>query len=178
MRKIVVTTFLSLDGVMESPAWSAPYWSDEVATIKADELATTDAQLLGRVTYQGFAKAWPESTDEGAPEFNAMKKYVVSTTLQSADWQNSEIIRDVADVQRLKEGDGGDLLVYGSANLIASLMQHNLIDEYTLLLYPVVVGSGTRLFTPEQQATLKLTEARALDTGVVLLRYVPDNAGK
>src|SRR3712207_4901123 len=105
MRKIVVTEFLSLDGVMEAPAWTAPYWNDEIAKFKGEETDASDALLLGRVTYQGFAAAWPESKDEGAEYFNSVRKYVVSTTLDAAEWNNSTLIKDniVEEITKLKQ---------------------------------------------------------------------------
>src|SRR5690242_13473824 len=114
MRTIVVTEFMSLDGVIEAPAWSAPYWNDEIAKFKGDEQTTTDALLLGRITYEGFAAAWPQSTDEGADQMNNLPKYVVSTTLDKAEWNNSTLIRDniVEEITRLKQQDGQDILVY------------------------------------------------------------------
>lgn len=128
MRNIVVTEFVSLDGVMEAPAWTAPYWNDEIATFKGDEQAATDALLLGRVTYQGFAAAWPQSTDEGALYFNSVRKYVVSTTLDTLEWNNSMLIKDniVEEISRLKQQDGQDIIVHGSATLVQTLMQHDL----------------------------------------------------
>lgn len=177
MRKLVVTEFLSLDGVMENPGWSAPYWNDEVAAFKAEESAASDALLLGRVTYQGFAAAWPQSQDEGAAEMNAMRKYVVSTTLETADWNNSVIVRDnvVEAIRALKASEGRDLLVYGSGGLIHTLMAHDLVDSYRLLVYPVVLGAGQRLFREGATATLRLVSARGLSGGVTALVYEPDH---
>src|SRR4028119_114612 len=105
MRNIVVTEFLSLDGIMENPGWTFPYWNDEIASFKGEESSSTDALLLGRVTYQGFAAAWPESPDEGAAFFNNVRKYVVSTTLETAEWNNSHLINDniVAEITKLKQ---------------------------------------------------------------------------
>lgn len=111
MRKIIVTEFLSLDGIMEEPAWTAPYWNDEIAKFKGDEQDTSDALLLGRITYQGFAAAWPESEDEGADYMNNIPKYVVSTTLDKAEWNNSTIISSnaVKEITQLKQQNGQDL---------------------------------------------------------------------
>ena len=104
MRKIVVTEFMSLDGVVEEPAWTFPYWNDEIAAFKGEETASSDALLLGRVTYEGFAAAWPGRTDDGADFFNGVRKYVVSTTLDTADWNNSVLIQNdvVAEISKLK----------------------------------------------------------------------------
>jgi len=176
MRNVVVTEFMSLDGVMEEPAWTAPYWNDDIAKFKGEEQDTSDALLLGRVTYQGFAAAWPDSTDEGADWMNNVPKYVVSTTLDTAEWNNSTLINDhiVDELTNLKQQDGQDLLVYGSATLVQTLMQHDLVDRYRLLVYPVVVGQGKRLFSEGTTATLKLVESQSFSSGVVALVYEPD----
>ena len=176
MRTIVVTEFLSLDGVMEAPAWTFPYWNDDIAQFKGEETNASDALLLGRVTYQGFAAAWPESTDEGAPYFNSVRKYVVSTTLDTVEWNNSTLIKDniVAEIAKLKQQDGRDIVVHGSTTLVQTLMQHDLVDRYRLLVYPVVVGKGKRLFEEGTTATLKLLESQAFSSGVVALVYEPD----
>ena len=176
MRNIVVTTFLSLDGIMENPAWSFPYWNDEIARFKGEEAAASDALLLGRVTYQGFAAAWPESKDEGATYFNSVRKYVVSTTLDKAEWNNSTLIKNniVEEIASLKRRDGQDITVHGSATLVQTLMQHDLVDRYRLLVYPVVLGKGKRLFMDGTTATLKLVETQSFSSGVVALIYEPD----
>jgi len=176
MRKIVVTAFLSLDGVMENPGWTFRYWNDEIAKFKGEETEASDALLLGRVTYQGFAAAWPESTDEGAYYFNNVRKYVVSTTLDTAEWNNSTLIKHniVEEITKLKQQDGQDLAVHGSATLVQTLIQHDLVDRYRLLVYPVVLGTGKRLFQEGTTATLKLVETRAFSSGVTALIYEPD----
>ena len=176
MRKIVVTEFLSLDGVMEEPAWTFKYWNDESAKFKGEESSASDALLLGRVTYQGFAAAWPESEDEGADYFNSVRKYVVSTTLDKAEWNNSRLIKDniVEEITRLKQQDGKDIVVHGSAMLVQTLIQHDLVDCYRLLVYPVVLGKGKRLFKEGTTATLKLVEAQSFSSGVAALIYEPD----
>lgn len=176
MRDLVVTTFLSLDGVMEAPAWTVPYWNDDIARFKGDETSASDALLLGRVTYQGFAAAWPESKDEGAAYFNSVRKYVVSTTLDKAEWNNSVLIKNniVEAIARLKQQDGKDIAVHGSATLVQTLMKHDLVDRYRLLVYPVVLGKGTRLFQDGTTATLRLVSAQALSSGVAALLYEPD----
>jgi dihydrofolate reductase len=178
MRKIIVTEFLSLDGVIDNPAWTAPYWNDEVSQFKSDEDAMTDALLLGRVTYEGFAMAWPDSKDEGADRINGMPKYVVSTTLDTVEWNNSHLLKGdvVEEIIKLKQQGGQDLLVYGSATLVQTLMAHDLVDGYRLLLYPVVVGEGKRLFKEGIPATLKLVEAKPLTGGVVALVYEPQRS--
>ncbi len=176
MRKIVVTEFVSLDGVIEEPAWTFKYWNDEIAAFKGEETSANEALLLGRVTYQGFASAWPQSTDEGADYFNNARKYVVSTTLDGAEWSNSTLIKGdiVAEITKLKQQDGSDLVVHGSATLVQTLMQHDLVDSYRLLIYPVVLGKGKRLFKEGIPATLKLLESQPFSSGVVALIYEPE----
>src|ERR687886_1679822 len=128
MRKIVVTEFLSLDGVMEAPAWTFRYWNDEIAQFKGDETNASDALLLGRVTYQGFAAAWPQSTDPGAVYFNSVRKYVVSTTLDAAEWNNSTLIKDhiVEAISALKQQAGRDILGHCSASAEHTAVQQGL----------------------------------------------------
>ncbi len=184
MRKVVVSEFVSLDGVMEDPGgaekfehggWTRPYWSDEIGKFKFDELFASDALLLGRVTYQGFAAAWPSVKDEAgfADRMNGLPKLVASTSLDKVEWNNSSLIKaDVADeVARLKQQPGQDILVAGSATLVQALMQHGLVDDFRLLVYPVVLGSGKRLFQDGRRADLKLVEARPVGAGVVALTY-------
>ncbi len=176
MRDIVVTTFLSLDGVMENPAWTFPYWNEEIAQFKSEEAAHSDALLLGRVTYQGFAAAWPQSKDEGAPYFNGVRKYVVSTTLDTAEWNNSVLIKDqvVEEITKLKQQDGKGITVHGSATLVQTLVQNNLVDRFRLLVYPVVLGTGKRLFAEGTTARLKLVTAQSFGSGVAALIYEPE----
>lgn len=177
MRKIVVTEFVSLDGVMEEPRWTFKYWNGEIAEFKGEESSASDALLLGRVTYQGFAAAWPQSKDEGADYFNSVRKYVVSTTLEEPlEWNNSMLIKDniVERIADLKRQDGKDIAVHGSATLVQTLMRHDLVDAYRLLVYPVVVGKGKRLSGEGIPATLKLVGSRSFGSGVVALVYEPD----
>ncbi len=177
MRKIVVTEFVSLDGVVEEPRWTFKYWNDEIAKFKGEESSASDALLLGRVTYQGFAAAWPQSEDEGADYFNSVRKYVVSETLEEPlEWNNSTLIKDnvLEEITSLKQQDGKDITVHGSARLVQTLMQHDLVDRYRLLVYPLVVGKGKRLFTEGIPATLRLLESRSFGSGVVALVYEPD----
>lgn len=177
MRKIVVTEFVSLDGVIENPGWSAPYWNDEIAKFKGDEQMSAEALLLGRVTYEGFAAAWPQSKDEGAAEMNAMPKYVASTTLTETTWNATVLEGDTVEaIKRLKQEDGGDLLVYGSATLVQTLIKNNLVDVYRMLVYPVVLGKGIRMFQDGAEATLKLVEQQHFSSGVVGLVYEPVKA--
>jgi dihydrofolate reductase len=133
--------------------------------------------LLGRVTYQGFAAAWPESKDEGADYFNSVRKYVVSNTLEEPlEWTNSTLIKAniVEEITNLKQQDGKDITVHGSATLVQALMQHDLVDRYRLLVYPVVLGKGKRLFKEGIPATLKLLGSQSFSSGVVALVYEPD----
>ncbi|MGB3633973.1 MAG: dihydrofolate reductase family protein [Rubrobacteraceae bacterium] len=177
MRKIVVTEFVSLDGVVEEPQWTFKYWNDEIAEFKGEESTGSDALLLGRVTYQGFAAVWPESQDEGADYFNSVRKYVVSQTLEEPlEWNNSTLIKDniAEEISNLKQQDGKDITVHGSATLVQTLMQHDLVDRYRLLVYPVVVGKGKRLFEEGVPATLKLLDSQSFSSGVVALVYEPD----
>lgn len=176
MRRIIVSEFVSLDGIIEQPDWTFPYWNDEVMQFKIDEDNVTDTLLLGRVTYQEFSAVWPDSEDEGAERINGIPKYVVSTTLDdNLMWNNARLISgDIIDgIKQLKAEDGKDILVYGSATLVETLMQHDLVDEYRLLIYPVILGEGKRLFKDNTTATLKLIETRSLSSGVVGLVYEP-----
>jgi len=188
MAKLVVTEFVSLDGVMDDPGGSEGTkhggWTfqfdrgDEGNKFKLDELIASDALLLGRVTYQGFAQAWPGRTDEQgyAQKMNPMRKYVVSTTLtdDEATWENTEVIRgDVAgEIARLKAEPGGDILVHGSCSLVHSLMEYGLVDEYRLMVFPIVLGSGKRLFAETTDATrFVLAESGTAGDGILLLTY-------
>jgi len=180
MRKIIVTEFITLDGVTEAPhEWSFPFWNDEISKFKHDELLASDALLLGRVTYQGFAAAWPSRTDESgyADRINGLPKYVVSTTLEKVEWNNSTLIkgakRVAEEIAKLKQQPGQDIVIHGSNTLVRALMPHNLIDEYRLLVYPIVLGSGKRLFQDGSNATLKLVETKPFSSGVVALTYQP-----
>lgn len=179
MRNLIVTEYLTLDGVFEEPGqWSFDYFNDEAMLYKRDELFSTDVQLLGRVTYEGFAKAWPTMPDTGdfGERMNSMPKYVVSTTLTRADWQNSTIISKnvVEEIQQLKKQPGQNILVAGSGKLVHTLMQHQLVDEYRFMVHPVVLGSGKRLFTEgTEKFNLKLVETKVFKTGIVILHYQP-----
>ncbi len=179
MRKIIVTEYLTLDGVFEEPGhWSFDYFNDEAMLYKRDELFSSDIQLLGRVTYEGFAKAWPTMPDTGdfGERMNSMPKYVVSTTLKNAEWKNTTIINKnvVEEIKKLKEQAGQHILVAGSGKLVQTLMNHDLVDEYRFMVHPVVLGSGKRLF-PEgtEQCKLTLVETKSFKTGIVVLHYQP-----
>jgi dihydrofolate reductase len=185
MRKVVVSEYVTLDGVMEDPGggeggkyggWSFQYWDDEAAKFKFDELYASDALLLGRVTYQGFAKAWPSLKDEAgfADRMNSLTKYVVSTTLQKAEWNNSRLIKkNVAEeVSKLKQQPGQDILVAGSAQLVHTLMQNDLVDEIRLMVHPVIVGGGKRLFSDgSDRKVLNLAGTKTFSKGITVLTY-------
>jgi dihydrofolate reductase len=187
MGKIVATEFISLDGVVEDPGGAEGFehggWTFEIERgaegdqFKLDELNEADAQLLGRVTYEGFAKAWPSMEDEAgfAEKMNSMPKYVVSSTLESADWTNSTVLDgDLAtDIRHLKQEIDGTILVAGSITLVQALLDHDLLDELRLMLFPVVLGSGKRLFAASDKKPLQLTDARTVGAGVQILTYVP-----
>ena len=180
VRRIIVTEFLSLDGVMEKPAWTVPYWNDETARFKAEETSSDEHLLLGRVTYEGFAAAWPQRTSEdpGARYFNGTRKYVASRTLAKLDWNNSVLLQGdlVEEAGRLRQEDGPDIVVHGSGKLVQTLLRHDLVDRVRLLVYPVVLGAGQRLFEEGTTARLKLVEARPLSTGVIGLIYEPERS--
>lgn len=184
MRKIVVTEFVSLDGVFEDPGgsekfkyggWTMPYVNEEFLKFKLDELKASDALLLGRRTYEEFAKHWPGRKGEVgfADKFNSMPKFVVSKTLKKAAWNNSIIIKDnvVEEIQKLKKQKGGNIVVHGSGVLMRFLIKHGLVDEFTLLVYPVVLGTGKRLFEGVNKKDLKLIETKPFKSGIVLLQY-------
>jgi len=193
MRKVIVSEFVTLDGIMEDPGgaegykhggWSLQFFNEEYAKYKYDELFASGALLLGRKTYEGFAKAWPSRSDKDFPEtfkgfadrMNSLPKYVVSRTLEKAEWNNSTLIRgNVAeDVSKLKQQPGQDILVAGSGELVRTLMQHDLVDEYRLMVHPVVLGSGKHLFQyGMEKKALKLIDTRAFATGVVVIAYQP-----
>lgn len=183
MRRIVVTEFMSLDGVFEDPGgaegfkyggWTMAFNNEEFMKFKTEELMAADDMLLGRITYEDFAKAWPErSGDPFSDKFNSMPKYVVSKTIKKVTWNNSHIIKGgsaAKEIARLKETDGGDIIVHGSGQLVNFLLELALIDELRVLLYPVVLGTGKRLFA-KNYSKLKLIEASPFKTGVVALRY-------
>jgi dihydrofolate reductase len=187
MGKLVVTEFVSLDGVMEDPGGAESFehggWSfkfdrgEEGDKFKLDEAMASDALLLGRVTYQGFADAWPSRSGEFADKFNDMPKFVVSTTLEQPGWKNSHVIKgNVAEeVSKLKQERAGDIVVHGSARLVQTLMGEELIDELRLMVFPIVLGSGKRLFGDmDKPTTLKLVDSKPVGAGVVILTYQPD----
>jgi dihydrofolate reductase len=188
MGRIVVTEFVSLDGVMEAPGGGEEFkhagWTFEIGRgeegdrFKLEEVFEAEAQLLGRVTYEGFAAAWPKMTDEAgfAKKMNSMPKYVVSSTLREADWENSTILSGdlAAEIEKLKREVDGVILVAGSAQLVQGLIENDLVDELRLMVFPVVLGSGKRLFgETEGKKPLRLTDAKTVGDGISILTYEP-----
>jgi dihydrofolate reductase len=175
--RLVATEYISLDGVFEEPGrWSSPFFDDQAAQFKFEELNATDAQLLGRKTYEGFAKAWPtmEGTGDFGVKMNTMPKYVVTSTLKELDWTGSKRIDGNVEeaVRKLKAQPGRDLLLAGSGQLFRSLMRAGLIDVYRFMVHPLVVGKGKRLFTDEDpRQELKLVHSGTFSKGIVVLEY-------
>ena len=188
MGRVAVTEFVSLDGVMEDPGGAEDFehggWTFEIDRgedgnkFKLDETMQADALLLGRVTYEGFAAAWPSREGEFADKFNSMPKYVVSSTLDDPDWSNSTVIGgDVAqEVRKLRDEFDGELQVAGSAQLVQTLIEHDLVDELRLMVFPVVLGSGKRLFGASGKKGLRLTDSKIVGDGVAILIYEPARA--
>jgi dihydrofolate reductase len=182
MRKIVAGLFVSLDGVMEAPeTWHFPYFNEEMGEAVGAQMAEADTILLGRRTYEEFAAFWPNQGSDVpmADYMNETPKLVVSTTLRTAGWRNSTLINgDVAQaLRRLREGPGKDISITGSATLVRSLLRDNLLDELRLLVHPIVVGSGKRLFEDgSDRVALKLADAKTFRTGVLSLTYAPAGA--
>lgn len=176
MGKIIVSEFITLDGVIESPEWSMPFFNEDIGQFKKDDLAASDALLVGRVTYEIHAAAWPYEKDEFADWMNNIPKYVVSSTLEKLEWHNSRLIKGniPEEIKKLKREISRNILIDGGSELVNLLRQHDLIDEYRLLVYPVVLGKGKRLFREGKvNKQLSLREARALSGGVVALTYQP-----
>jgi dihydrofolate reductase len=196
MRKLVVVEFMSLDGVIQAPGdpdedteggfrhggWQRPYFDDDLGAAAAEGMAATDAHLFGRKTYEKMAAFWPNapSDDPFAEHLNNAPKYVASRTLQDVEWQNSTLIKgDVAEeVAKLKEQPGKNIGVLGSANLVQTLIKHDLVDEYSLAVYPIVLGSGKRLFRDSDQTmSLRLVDSKVTSTGGLMLTYHPVRSG-
>jgi dihydrofolate reductase len=184
MGRIVVTEFVSLDGVMEDPGGAENFrhggWSfaisrgDEGDKFKLDEALSAEALLLGRVTYEGFAEAWPSREGEFADKFNTMPKYVVSSTLEDPEWNNTTVLKgDIAEeVEKLRQEQDGDIVVHGSARLVQALIEHDLVDELRLMVYPVVLGTGKRLFgETREKKTLRLVDSKVVGDGVLIAVY-------
>ena len=186
MGRIVVTEYISVDGVVEAPSGTETFerigWTDDFSrgpegdAFKFDETMASDALLLGRVTYDGFAPVWPHVEGEFGDKFNSMPKYVVSSTLENPEWNNTTVLHGdvVEEVAKLKEQYERDIVVHGSPQLVQTLIEHDLVDELRLLVYPVVVGAGKRLFgETSQKQNLRLIETSTFDDGVHLLVYRP-----
>jgi dihydrofolate reductase len=179
--RLVATEYVSLDGVFEEPGrWSHPFFNDEAAQFKSNELQASDALLLGRKTYVGFAAAWPTmpNTGEFGEKMNTMTKYVISSTLDKVEWTGSKLVKGdlAAEVRKLKQEPGHDLLLSGSAQLFNALMHENLIDRYRFMVHPVVLGKGRRLFANGvDQSVLELAETKTFRSGIVILEYRPAN---
>jgi dihydrofolate reductase len=184
MGRIVVTEFVSLDGVMEDPGGAEDFehggWSfeisrgDEGEKFKLDETMASDALLLGRVTYEGFAKAWPSREGEFADKFNSMPKYVVSSTLKDPEWTNTTVLEaELTDeVAKLKEKHSGDIVVHGGAQLVQDLLENDLVDELRLMVFPLVLGGGKRLFgETSDKKRLRLRDFKVVGDGVAILVY-------
>ena len=184
--RIVVTEFVSLDGVVEDPGGAEDFkhggWSfeidrgDEGNKFKLDETMSSEALLLGRVTYEGFAAAWPSREGEFADKFNTMPKYVVSSTLENPEWSNSTVLKgDVAEaVAKVKREQEGNIVVHGSAQLVQTLVENDLVDEFRLMVFPVVLGTGKRLFgETRDKKPLRLVDSKIVGDGVAILVYQP-----
>ena len=183
MRQLIVSEFITLDGVMEAPGgepghphsgWVFDFISPEQQEFKLQEVLEAEAHLVGRVTYESFAGAWPQREGEFADKMNAMPKYVVTSTLDELEWNNSIPVQSdvAAEVAKLKEGEGGPILVAGSRTLVQTLFEHDLIDELRLMVFPVVLGSGLRLFpeSPDKRV-LALTDTQTFGSGVQVNTY-------
>ena len=186
MGRIVVTEYVSLDGVMEAPGGGEEFrhagWTFEIergeagTKFKLDETLNSEALLLGRLTYEVFAASWPSITDDMgfADKFNSMPKYVVSSTLEKAEWNNSTILNGdvVEEVTKLRQTPGGDIVVHGSGQLVRTLLEHDLIDELRLMIFPVVLGTGKRLFgDTSDKKRLQLTDSKTAGDGIIILTY-------
>jgi dihydrofolate reductase len=174
MRKLVESTFVTLDGVISEPQeWGPPYWNDEHMDYARGLLFSADALLLGRKTYEGFLEAWPSRSGDFADRINGLPKYVASRTLTEATWNAQILEGDVAAaVAKAKEEPGEAILKFGTGELDRTLLEHTLVDEYHFWLFPLVVGSGERLFEGVQ-ATLELVDKTTFSTGIVVLKYAP-----
>ncbi len=186
MGRIVAAEYVSIDGVMQDPGgvgeieyggWSNPYWNDQLAKLQTDLLFASDALLLGRVTYEGFAAAWPDMEHEAGPfatKMNTMPKYVASRTSKNMEWNATLIKGEVPEeVAKLKHESDQNFLIYGSASLVRTLMNHDLIDQYRLMIHPVVLGMGAPLFTGADMKALRLIDTNTTSSGVVVLDYEP-----
>ncbi|WP_214107202.1 dihydrofolate reductase family protein [Acrocarpospora catenulata] len=179
MRKIVSGFFISLDGVVESPdKWHFPYFNDEMGAVIGSGMATSDAMMMGRNLYEEWSQYWPNATEDQdfAAHINGIEKFVVSTTLKSADWQNTTLLDGsdlTAQITEIKSRPGKNIYANGSPTLVRSLLALGLVDELQLLIHPIIVGTGARLYDGLADIPLKLESAETFSTGVVYARYVP-----
>ena len=186
MRRLIMWNMVTLEGFFEGPKkwdidWHEYVWGEELERLSIEQTGSADMLLFGRVTYEGMAAYWPSATGATADIMNSIPKVVFSKTLDKAAWNNTRLVRGdaTAEVARLKRQPGKDLLIFGSAELSSTLMQHDLIDEYRLGINPIVLGSGTPLFkSSPQRLRMKLLEARALKSGCVILRCEPERQGR
>jgi dihydrofolate reductase len=185
MREVVVSNYVTLDGVFEDPAWSADYWGEDAQLFARDQLWASDALLLGRKTYEGFAEAWPseehiEQEGEFAERMNSCPKYVASTSLaEPLEWNNSHLLGDdvAGEVRTLKEQEGKDILMYGSASLMGPLMEEGLVDRFRIWVHPLVLGEGQRLFPNGTRKTeLELADTTIVGNGIAVLDLRPADA--
>ncbi|WFP74653.1 dihydrofolate reductase family protein [Mesorhizobium sp. WSM4906] len=175
MRQLIVTEFISVDGIAEVEKLPGVTWNDEMQAFKEDELADSGAMLLGRTTYEIFAGSWPSETGDFADRFNALPKYVASTSLKALEWQPAELLEGPLPeaVARLKQGSGGNIYVHGSLSIARQLLGHGLVDRLRLLAYPGAVGQGKALFPSDKPLALELVSAAPFSNGVVALEYRP-----
>ncbi|GAA4599368.1 dihydrofolate reductase [Actinoplanes octamycinicus] len=176
MGKVVAVEYVTLDGVFEEPAWSGPYFNDELSAWQAENLREADALLLGRRTYEGFKSAWPqmeEATGDFGVKMNTMPKHVATTTLTQPEWNATFVEGEVADAVAKLKTEPGTLLINGSGSLVNYLTRHNLIDEYRIMIYPVVQGEGRRLWDDGTKIALSVTKSWQTSTGVQVVTYVP-----
>ncbi|MER6945264.1 dihydrofolate reductase family protein [Nonomuraea sp. NPDC000554] len=175
MRRVIATVYTTLDGYIDNPQeWSLSHATEDSGAFGFDLLRGSDALLMGRVTYEGFSQAWPSVPGEFADRINGMPKYVVSSTLGEVGWNATVLKGEVADeVAALKRQPGGDILMYGTGRLTDTLMEHGLLDEYHIWVYPVIKGKGDPLFRPGTRATLTPSGTRTFSSGVVVLSYRP-----
>jgi len=176
MGKVVAVEYTTLDGVFEEPAWSGPYFNDELSAWQARNLEEADALLLGRKTYEGFKAAWPQMEAETGffgVKMNSMPKHVATTSLTEAEWNATFMQGEVADAVAKLKTEPGNLLINGSASLVNYLTKHNLIDEYRIMIFPVVQGEGRKLWDDGTKIALKLTDTWKTATGVEVVTYIP-----
>ncbi|WP_030926070.1 dihydrofolate reductase family protein [Streptosporangium amethystogenes] len=177
MRKVIASTYITLDGVIENPQWTTPFFDDEATAYAGEQMRAADALLMGRRTYEGFATAWPqveETEDSGAAEMNGIRKYVASTTLTDPKWNNTTVLKGdlVEEVTKLKAQDGKDILMYGYGPVAHTLLKAGLLDEARFWIHPVFVGGDT-VTTPlaDVKATLALADTKVMKSGVIIASY-------